>query len=87
MHDWLDTKFSSQQTSYGFYRPYQTDRGGVSPERWHISYYSLSRRYLEAYTFSIFKKNIEENEILLKDVLLAHADDIFQRFFLNVDLP
>ena len=86
LHDWLDSKMVTKDC-YGFYRPYATDRGGVSPERWHISYYPLSRRYLEAFTFSLFKKNIEENEILLKDVLMQNADEIFQRYFLNVDLP
>lgn len=86
LHDWLDSKFSTK-TGHGFYRPYHTDRGGVSPERWHLSYYSLSRRYLEAYTFSIFKKNLEESDIKLKEVLMENADEIFQRFFLNVDLP
>jgi LAS superfamily LD-carboxypeptidase LdcB len=86
LHDWLDSKMATKN-SYGFYRPYATDRGGVSPERWHISYYPLSRRYLEAFTFSLFKKNIEESEIQLKDELLKNADEIFQRYFLNVDLP
>lgn len=86
LHDWLDMKFATQP-GHGFYRPYNSDRGGVSPERWHLSYYALSRRYLEAYTFSIFKKNLEESEIKLKEVLLENADEIYQRFFLNVDLP
>lgn len=86
LHDWLDSRFATH-SGHGFYRPYNTDRGGVSPERWHLSYYSLSRRYLEAYTFSIFKKNLEESEIELKEVLLENADEIYQRFFLNVDLP
>ena len=86
LHEWLDSRMSSQN-AFGFYRPYSNDRGGVSPERWHLSYHLLSRRYLEAYTFSIFKKNIEENEILLKEVLLENADEIYQRFFLNIDLP
>lgn len=86
LHEWLDSKISSRN-AYGFYRPYSQDRGGISPERWHLSYHLLSRRYLEAYTFSIFKKNIEESEMLLKDVLLENADEIYQRFFLNIDLP
>ena len=86
LHEWLDSRISSGN-AFGFYRPYATDRGGVAPERWHISYNPLSRRYLEAYTFSIFKKNIEGSEILLKEVLLENADEIYQRFFLNIDLP
>lgn len=86
LHEWLDQKIQSNE-AYGFYRPYATDRGGVSPERWHISYHMLSRRYLEGYTFSIFKKNLEDNEIVLKDILLENADEIYQRFLLNIDHP
>ncbi len=86
LHEWLDAKIESK-AAYGFYRPYSTDRGGVAPERWHLSYYSLSRRFMENYTFSLFKKNIEENDILLKNVLLEHAHELYQRFFLNIDLP
>ena len=86
LHDWLDSRINSND-AFGFYRPYATDRGGVSPERWHLSYYSLSRRYLEALTPSLFKKNILESDMLLKDVVLEHAEEIYQRFFLNVDLP
>lgn len=86
LHEWLDSKIDSN-TSYGFYRPYRTDRGGVSPERWHLSYHALSRRYLASYTFSLFKKNIQESEILLKDVIMENADEIYQRFVLNIDLP
>lgn len=84
LHDWLDQKISTN-SSHGFFRPYSTDRGGVSPERWHLSYHSLSRRFLEAYSFSIFKKNILESEMILKDVVLEHAEEIYQRFMINID--
>lgn len=86
LHEWLDERIASSN-AYGFYRPYRTDRGGVAPERWHLSYYPLARRFMESYTFSLFKKNIEESELLLKDILLEHAHEIYQRYFLNVDLP
>ncbi len=86
LHEWLDGKIS-QNAAYGFYRPYLTDRGGVSPERWHLSYYPISRRLGEFYTFSLFKKNIEQTELLLKNEILENADEIFNRYFLNVDIP
>ncbi len=86
MHAWLDDQMASN-TSFDFFRPYKTDHGGVAPERWHISYYPYSRRLLEAYTISLFKKNISESEIALKDVLLEHAEEIFHRYILNYDLP
>lgn len=86
LHEWLDQKIS-QNASFGFFRPFRTDRGGVSPERWHLSYYPISRRVVDVYTFSVFKKNIETSEMLFKEVVLEHADEIFQRYFLNFDLP
>jgi LAS superfamily LD-carboxypeptidase LdcB len=85
MHEWLDSVID-QDAAYGFFRPYRTDRGGVAPERWHLSYYPISRRILETYTFTIFKKNIEESDLLLKSELLQHADEIYKRYFLNFDL-
>lgn len=84
LHDWLDQKINSN-SAYGFYRPYSTDRGGVSPERWHLSYYALSRRFLEAYSFTIFKKNILESDLILKEVVLEKAEEIYQRFMMNID--
>ena len=84
LHDWLDQRINSN-SAHGFYRPYATDRGGVSPERWHLSYHSLSRRFLEAYSFTLFKKNILESDMILKDVVLEHADEIYQRFLVNID--
>lgn len=86
LHEWLDSKISTK-SSFNFFRPYSTDRGGVSPERWHLSHAPIARRYLESFTFSIFKKNIEESDLILKDTILENADEIYQRYFLNIDLP
>ena len=86
LHEWLDSLIF-QKSSWGFYRPYQTDTGGVSPERWHLSYAPLSSRINEMYTYSIFKRSLEESPILLKEVVLEHAAEIFERFVQNVDLP
>ena len=41
LHDWLDARMAAGN-SRGFYRPYNEDRGGVAPERWHLSYAPLS---------------------------------------------
>lgn len=86
LHSWLDQKME-KEAAHGFFRPYRTDRGGVAPERWHLSYYPISRRLSDVYTFSIFKRNIEESDLLLKNELLENAHEIFERFVLNVDLP
>jgi LAS superfamily LD-carboxypeptidase LdcB len=41
LHCWLDERMAAG-ASHGFYRPYDKDRGGVAPERWHLSYAPLS---------------------------------------------
>lgn len=86
LHEWLDSQIAQGQ-SFGFYRPYRTDHGGIAPEPWHLSYDPVSHRMMNFYTFTLFKKNILESEILLKEELLENADELFQRFFLNVDPP
>lgn len=86
LHDWLDQQMH-EKNSFGFFRPYATDKGGVSPERWHLSHYPIARRIIDVYTFSVFKRNIEESEIHFKEVVLEHAEEIFHRFILNFDLP
>lgn len=41
LHQWLDQRMAAGE-SRGFYRPYNRDRGGVAPERWHLSYAPLA---------------------------------------------
>lgn len=41
LHSWLDQRMAAGE-SHGFYRPYASDRGGVAPERWHLSYAPLA---------------------------------------------
>ena len=42
-HCWLDERMEAGE-SEGFFRPYNIDRGGVAPERWHLSYAPVSRQ-------------------------------------------
>lgn len=86
LHDWLDS-LMGQQAAFGFYRPYREDLGGVAPERWHLSYAPLSDKFMVSYTFSLFKKNIEESDVLLKELLLEHTQEIYERYFLNISAP
>lgn len=41
LHCWLDQRMAAGEC-HGFYRPYASDRGGVAPERWHLSYAPLA---------------------------------------------
>ncbi len=82
-HDWLD----EQLEDLGFFRPYRTDRGGVSPERWHLSYLPLSSRCQKDYSEELFKKLLANRQIEMRDLALKHASVIWERYFQNIDLP
>ena len=86
LHAWLDDQFS-QNKSFGFFRPFASDLGGVSPERWHLSYYPVSRRMIDEFSFSIFKNNLQNSDVMFKELLLENADEIYQRYIMNFELP
>jgi LAS superfamily LD-carboxypeptidase LdcB len=86
LHEWLDDRINNNE-AFGFFRPYRTDRGGVAPERWHLSHYPISRRLVDVFTYSIFKRNIETSDMELKNVVLEMGHEIYERFVMNFDLP
>src|SRR5688572_4949246 len=40
----LSTWLDAHMHAFGFFRPYATDRGGVAPEPWHLSYAPVASR-------------------------------------------
>ena len=68
----------------GFFRPYASDRGGVSPEWWHLSYSPVSTAYYGAYSFELFEQTIKGSDMELKDVVLAHLRPIYDCFVMNI---
>ena len=81
MHSWLTSYLSSPSTP--FYRPYSIDRGGVSPEPWHLSYKPLAEEFEKTVSKSFIIEKIKHTDLYLKDVVLEHFDEIFERFVLN----
>jgi LAS superfamily LD-carboxypeptidase LdcB len=81
LHDWLDKNMSR----FGFFRPYATDRGGVSPERWHLSYAPLAETYLGELTEESVAGVLKKSQLELKSSVLKMLPQIFQRFVLNID--
>lgn len=82
-HCWLDRQLAAG-AGYGFFRPYDEDRGGVAPERWHLSFAPLSARCEHARNISLLRPALMKADLLLKEPVLAHLDEIFERF---VEVP
>ena len=82
MHEWLSGVFiKGQEHSKGFYRPYAVDRGGVSPEPWHISYAPISNSCAQQLTTDIVKHQLLNNlELVNLDTVLKYLDEIIHRF-------
>jgi len=79
LHDWLD---ASVLASCDFYRPYAEDRGGIAPERWHISYRPVADIYGAQLTVEVLAERLASAEILHRETVLAHLDELFQRYIL-----
>ncbi|HKS06779.1 MAG TPA: M15 family metallopeptidase [Gemmatimonadaceae bacterium] len=84
MHAWLDERIASK-TACGFFRPYDADRSGVAPERWHISYAPVSTECQRLLTTNVLRTTIENADMMLRDVVLTHLNDIFDRFVTNTN--
>jgi len=78
-HRWLDQKIANHE-SFGFFRPYARDLGGVAPERWHLSYAPLSAGFQELMTPTLLEEAISQSNIELKDLVLENITEIYNRF-------
>lgn len=78
-HLWLDERIASGQ-SYGLFRPYAEDRGGIAPERWHLSYAPRSRELQQLLTPERLCEQLQSCELELCDTVCSRMDEIFERF-------
>jgi len=85
-HQWLDSVIK-KENSFGFFRPYDIYNGGVSAEKWHLSYYPLAKQLEKQLTIDLFINEIKNSEILLKDELLIDPEFYFKKFVVNTESP
>jgi LAS superfamily LD-carboxypeptidase LdcB len=78
---WLDHNMDR----FGFFRPYRTERGGVAPEPWHLSYAPVSQDALEGLTEDVLRRTVLESAMDGKEAVLARIAQIHGRYVLNVD--
>lgn len=80
---WLDRHMHE----FGFYRPFATDRGGVSPEPWHLSYAPVASQAARQFQPAGLRAVIEAAPIEGKPEVLAALEANYSRYVLNVDAP
>ncbi len=84
LHEWLDERIATD-SSFGFFRPYDEDRQGVAPERWHLSYAPVATAYMEQLTTDVLRAAVERADVYLKETVLLQLDEIHERFVINVN--
>ncbi len=84
LHEWLDERIAAG-SSFGFFRPYDEDRQGVAPERWHLSYAPVATAYAEQLTTDVLRAAVERADIYIKETVLLQLDEIHERFVINVN--
>ena len=82
LHEWLDQRIATD-TSFGFFRPYDRDRQGVAPERWHLSFAPLASEYLRLLTIGLLRETLGRADLALKNVVLGNLPEIYERFVIN----
>jgi LAS superfamily LD-carboxypeptidase LdcB len=81
--DWL----RGNLTRFGFFRPYDADRGGVHPEPWHLSFADVSVPALNALSPDVLARAIEASDLLGKPAVLARLPWLHARYVANVAAP
>ncbi len=88
LHCWLDERMAVGE-SHGFFRPYGVDRGGVAPERWHLSYAPLSvscGARIDAGLLRVcWDREAPGCGLLLREPVEAALQEILQRYVIIPD--
>lgn len=72
---------------YGFFLPYDRDRGGVRPEPWHLSFAPVASRALPALTVDVLAAALAEVELAGAAVVHRQLADIHARYVCAVAQP
>ena len=70
---------------YGFYFPYDSFRGGVAAEPWHLSYAPLAKQYQDVFNIESLKTLLSNTNIAGKETILSHLPNIFTRYINNIN--
>jgi LAS superfamily LD-carboxypeptidase LdcB len=83
----LDTWLAAHSEDYGFFRPYDRDRGGVRPEPWHLSFAPLAGPALQHLTPAVLAAALEHADLAGADVVGVQLRDIHARYVRGVASP
>ena len=83
----LNRWLSEHAETFGFFRPYDRDRGGVQPEPWHLSFAPISGAALAALTVEVLSQALEGVELAGAEAVRPQLEAIHARYVRAVAIP
>ncbi|MGF1719734.1 M15 family metallopeptidase [Vibrio kyushuensis] len=75
---------SSNIHHFGFYFPYNEERGGVAVEQWHVSHIRQSDVCISELSVDLLRNQLEQRPILAMNSVLSSLDTIYTQYITNV---
>jgi len=72
---------------FGFFQPYDIDRGGVQPEPWHLSFAPVSVPALSGLTVAVLQDALGEVDLAGGSVVRRELADLHRRYVASVAAP
>ena len=83
----LDSWLTRHAESFGFFRPYDRDRGGVQPEPWHLSFAPIAGPALQALTVDVLSEALRDVELAGAEAVWPQLDEIHARYVRAIAQP
>jgi LAS superfamily LD-carboxypeptidase LdcB len=81
----LSTWLNQHAEEFGFYFPYDTYRGGVSAEPWHLSFVPLAAQYQARFNLQTLQACLLNADIGGKTAIIDNLAEIEKRFINNIN--
>lgn len=81
----LSTWLTENAQKFGFYFPYDSFRGGIAAEPWHLSYAPLAKKYQSALSLDELQQCLLQADIAGKQAIIENLPTITKRYINNVN--
>ena len=86
-HARLSAWLTGRAHDYGFFLPYDLDRGGVQPEPWHLSFAPVAGPALAAMSVDLLTEALSAVELAGRDTVMAQLPRLYERYVTAVAGP
>ncbi len=76
----LSSWLSGHAHHYGFFRPYDRDRGGVQPEPWHLSFAPVAGPALAAMSVELLSEALAGAELAGRATVMQELPRLYERY-------